>query len=740
MSYWVLLFASLLFTMRGVASPETFSLESLAARYDGFLLDAYGVFWGSSEVGVLPGAAEAMAYLVSQGKYVGILSNSSQLAAKEKEKVKRYGLYEGVHYHFFLTSGEVAKELFSQESLPFPTPRHTYWLFGTPHPRAGSQQMFEGTKYRETKDLEEADFIHISVPHIDGVDQEDPEVFRDSVAAALSGIPVLCVNPDRFANEGSPPRPVVRQGSIAAMFAEQGASVYWMGKPFNMIYEAALAKFPQEISRNKILMIGDTPETDIRGAHGVGLDAALVTKTGVMTAPFEKEGLAPVIERLPESDKPEFLLERLCKEEFFIDHASVAVYAIDSHTGKVLFEKNSDLSLVPCSCMKVVTAAAALHILGAKSRFETHLEYSGTIDSAKILHGNLYIRGGGDPCLGSDRIPGTLSWKRQIEAWADAVQEIGIYGIEGQVIGDATRWEKALAVPSWSWEDLGNYYGAGACALSFHENCYSLVFRPSDKVGEPASILRTDPPIPMSVLQNEVKTGPAGSGDSAWIFGSEFSPLQFIRGTIPAAVSEFTIRGAIPDPATYAAALLSLELQARGIWTKSREMPQGERVSFHVTKSPTVGEIVYWTLQKSINLYAEHLLKKMGEVVYNEGSTDAGVKAVTDFWQTQKIDLSGFHMVDGSGNSRKNLVTATQLVQILLKMKESPLFSLFFDSLTEPQGSVRAKHGSMSLNKGWAGYAGDIVFAILVNQCTNPKVMNEKLGSFLLSLDQFNKK
>ncbi len=435
--------------------------------------------------------------------------------------------------------------------------------------------------------------------------------------------------------------------------------------------------------------------------------------------------------------KPSLFGEDLCS----IEHAVVGIYAVNSSTGKVVAEKNSDLSLMPASCMKIVTTAAALHILGANSRFETHLEYDGVIDSNKTLKGNLYIRGGGDPCLGSDRISGTLSWKEQIKAWADAVQKLGIQKIEGKVIGDAEKWEKALAVPSWSWEDLGNYYGAGACALSFHENWYSLVFKPGKKVGENTSLLRTEPPVPLKAFQNEVKTGAEGSGDCACIYGSEFSPIQFVRGTVPAAVEEFTIKGAIPDPATYCAELLAKELQERGVYISQKEVTSpNKRVAFHTTYSPTVGEIVYWTNQKSINLYAEHLLKKMGEVVYHEGSTSAGIKAVTHFWRSQNIDLSGFNMVDGSGLSRRNLVTPMQFVQMLQKMKTADTFSLFFDSLPQNLGTVKAKTGSMSLVKGYVGYAGNTVFAALVNQCQNPQLMKKKLEDFILNLNTPDKK
>lgn len=429
------------------------------------------------------------------------------------------------------------------------------------------------------------------------------------------------------------------------------------------------------------------------------------------------------------------------EDPYFLEHAIVSIYAIEGDTGKVLMEKNSHLSLMPSSCMKVVTTAAALHILGADHRFETHLEYDGAIEPTKVLQGNLYIRGGGDPCLGSDRISGALPWKKQIEAWADAVQKLGIQRIEGKVIGDATRWEKALAVPSWSWEDLGNYYGAGACALSFHENYYSLFFRPDKKIGEEASLLRADPPIPLLVFQNEVKTGPEGSGDCACIYGSEFSSLTYIRGTVPAAVSEFAIRGAIPDPAAYCADLLSRELQERGIRIGQQDIPwRNKRTTFHTTYSPTVGEIVHWTNQKSINLFAEHLLKKMGEVAYREGSTTAGIKAVTNFWNSQNMDLSGFNMADGSGLSRKNLITTTQLVEMLLRMKTSAFFPTFFESLPQYQTTIRAKSGSMSLAKGYVGYAGNIVFSMLVNNCSDHKKMIEKTENFILNIDKMNKK
>ncbi len=411
------------------------------------------------------------------------------------------------------------------------------------------------------------------------------------------------------------------------------------------------------------------------------------------------------------------------------DHASVSAYAVNTATGEVVFDENSDKSLTPASCMKVITTGAAYYLLGSESRFQTDLEYDGVINKG-ILHGNIYIRGGGDPCLGSNRIAPSLTWDQQIETWVGALQNLGIHTIVGNVYADASKWEKAMAPASWMWEDLGNYYGAGASALSFHENSYSLVFKPSLKVGESAEIVRTDPPLPILLFQNEVATGAEGSGDRACIYGSEFSPIQYVRGTIPAGVPEFAIKGAIPDPASFCAKLLIDALQ-RKMTIQHQPIPeQKKKTTVHMTLSPTIREIVHQTNQKSINLYAEHLMKKMGEVVYQQGSTEAGTKAITEFWRWQGTDLDGFKMADGSGNSRKNLATAKQFVAILSKLKQSEFFPLFYDSLPQLKGNIRAKSGSMGYVRGYVGYAGDVAFAVIVNNCLDPE-MNNKIKNFL---------
>lgn len=290
------------------------NLAHISGSFKGILLDAYGVFWGGNHFGMLPGSLEAMEALVKSGKIVGICSNTTQLVSKEIDKYRSHGLLEGRHYHFLLTSGEMAKHVFCSQLLPFATPNKKYWIFGGVHPKYSTPQiLFNGSSYKETKNLEDADFIYIAIPHINGEDQTNADLFKEGLHKIMkSEIPMVCANPDKFAHEGNPPKLVVRQGSIAAMFEEIGGNVFYIGKPYAMAYAAAMEKFKQfcKLNPKEILMVGDTPETDIRGARNFDMPSALVTKTGIMADRIVQYGLESAL-NLSSQDQPDFYIERV---------------------------------------------------------------------------------------------------------------------------------------------------------------------------------------------------------------------------------------------------------------------------------------------------------------------------------------------------------------------------------------------------------------------------------------------
>ncbi len=291
-------------------------VEEIASGFPAILLDAYGVFW-SGGMGPFPGAIETMERLVCSGKIVGILSNSTQLGPREIVKLQSHGLILGKHFHFYLTSGEIAKEIFSQEKLPFPTLKKKFWLLGKEHPRFASHRpIFEGTVYEETFHLEEADFIYLSIPHVHGEDQTTIDHFQEEVLRVQKkGIPLVCPNPDKWAHEGNPPRAVIRQGSLAALYAQAGGEVFYTGKPEIVAYMAAMERFAAYgITRpESVLMVGDTPETDIRGAKRAHMASCLVLHTGIMADRIRDMGLAVAISSCSEQDRPDFFIEKLAR-------------------------------------------------------------------------------------------------------------------------------------------------------------------------------------------------------------------------------------------------------------------------------------------------------------------------------------------------------------------------------------------------------------------------------------------
>lgn len=290
-------------------------IAQISDHFPGILLDAYGVFWGGNDTGLLPDSKEIMEKLVLSNKIVGILSNSTQLASKEINKLSSHGLIQGKHFHFLITSGEVARGIFLNEKLPFETSRNKFLLSGGIHPKFSSHEaIFQDTLYSETSDIDEADFIYVSIPHINGEDQENAEVFREGIAKLkMKNLPMICPNPDQFAHEGKPTRAVVRQGSIAMIYEQMGGQVFYIGKPHKNAYNIAMNHFEQyAITKPQdILMVGDTPETDIRGARSFGMPSALVTQTGIMADRIRHHGLERSMETLSPQDYPDYFIGRL---------------------------------------------------------------------------------------------------------------------------------------------------------------------------------------------------------------------------------------------------------------------------------------------------------------------------------------------------------------------------------------------------------------------------------------------
>ena len=118
-----------------------------------------------------------------------------------------------------------------------------------------------------------------------------------------------------------------------------------------------------------------------------------------------------------------------------LTHGFWSLYAVNSETGKVIIDVNSQKVLAPASNQKLLTSAAALALIGPEEVLHTFLEYTGTLKNG-VLNGDLFIRGEGDPTLGSCKFDTSRCMDTQIMKWITAVKQHGILKIEGNIIGD----------------------------------------------------------------------------------------------------------------------------------------------------------------------------------------------------------------------------------------------------------------------------------------------------------------
>jgi D-alanyl-D-alanine carboxypeptidase/D-alanyl-D-alanine-endopeptidase (penicillin-binding protein 4) len=435
-------------------------------------------------------------------------------------------------------------------------------------------------------------------------------------------------------------------------------------------------------------------------------------------------------------------------------HATFSACVIDVESGRILASHHPDRSVIPASTLKVVTTATALAILGPSYRFPTDLLYDGDIGRDGQLRGNLYLRGSGDPTLGSGQLKETPGLEEVMEKFRMAVQQKGIRVIEGFIIGDATALPTRVTVPSWQWNDLGNYYAAGAWGLNIHENLYYLHFQQTGTLGATPRIALIEPEVPGLLFHNEVTSAGRGTGDNAYIYGAPYTFLRYVRGTIPVGSKRFAIKGSLPNPPLFAAQHLAMNLERvgilsrRGATTRLAYEQQGGRVGTRrkllTHYSPPLSVIVGRANQNSVNLYCESLLRSIGIARRQNGDLQASLNALEEEWKQRGLRMDGVHLRDGSGLSARNAVTSRFMAGLLRKAAlDDRIFNALWDSLPEmgrSGGQLRAKSGTIARVRGYAGYARPrsgrlLAFAFIANNFTGSgSTMRRQLQQLMQSL------
>lgn len=328
---------------------------------------------------------------------------------------------------------------------------------------------------------------------------------------------------------------------------------------------------------------------------------------------------------------------------------------VDTESGDVVCSSAASTPRPLASNMKLFTTAAALAKLGPESKISTKVFASGTIDAEGVLHGNLYLQGGGDPALGT---PGFYNGYlaglgTNLFALTPQIKAAGITSVSGRLYADASIFDALRGV-----KDSG--------------------YATSPYIG------------PLSGLA----------------FNSGFS-------------GQTSSSGFAADPAKLAAAKLVRNLRAAGVEVPTQIAAgptpvDADRVA--IVQSPALTKIVNTTDVYSDNFFAEMLIKLLGARFGGAGTTAAGAAVVAAFARSLG---SGVHAVDGSGLTRSNRASPQQVVDLLLGMRGQPAGDEFIQDLalsgqegtvddrmhgTAAYGRCRVKTGTLTGVSNLSGY------------------------------------
>ncbi len=364
------------------------------------------------------------------------------------------------------------------------------------------------------------------------------------------------------------------------------------------------------------------------------------------------------------SDLDEVLIATLAS----LDAAELSVLVVDGHGREVIAHRPED-SLLPASTLKVVTAAAALVVLGPQTRLATHVEATGPLEADGTLHGDLVLVGGGDPALATDEY---IRWvyparpATPLSVLADAVADAGVVRVTGDVVGIAPGFEGPSVAEGWLPRYFWDFDARHASGLTVDAGLVtSLRYELPDDTGQPdRETADAAPP--------EIQPGD-GTEDLA-ANARPPAPFDVPLGDRDIEPDEITIEQ-IEDPARHAAAELARMLLERGVdidGAVRAGTPRAPQRRLASVESDTVEQLVRFSVEFSDNHLADGLLHTVALARQGRGSFDDGARALEGMLDALGVDRSGAVFADGSGLSRDDRLSVRTLVDLDVAMHNSP--------------------------------------------------------------------
>jgi len=427
-------------------------------------------------------------------------------------------------------------------------------------------------------------------------------------------------------------------------------------------------------------------------------------------------------------------------QEPALQGAAIGV-ALETVEGKVLYHYQAHQRFIPASTQKLLTTAAALEQWGSDRTWKMTVSLSRRPNATE-----LWVTGQGDPTITED------SLRALAQEVTRQLQHREINHID-RLVGDDRFLGEAGTPPTWEIADTRAGYGAPTNALVLTENAIPFTLWPQ-AVGQP---LRLEWETPEDAPDWEVENFSVSGGSDAAEFvsvanlgpGRSGRSILRVEGVLQAGAAPEPVSVAVSDPGKRFLQRFQTALETAGVTvTASQHLTfpdnqpsPGETIVTHT--SPPLSELITITNQQSQNLYAEILLRWLGQA--NPQPTppglapslhEQGIQHLTQILLDWGLDPQDFTIADGSGLSRHNSITPAALVQLLQHSAQSPWAAPYRNSLsragqsgtlarrfaqTPLEGKLWGKSGSMDGTLALAGYLtpdrySPLTFSILINQ------------------------
>ena len=300
--------------------------------------------------------------------------------------------------------------------------------------------------------------------------------------------------------------------------------------------------------------------------------------------------------------------------------------------GDTLFAQNADAMMQPASTMKMYTSAVALDRFGPDFTFRTPVLRDGVVGPDGSLAGNLYLRGVGDPSLGS------RFWHTDepMDVLAKQIAAAGIKRVRGDIIGDAGAFDEKLIPDGWKTSYLGASYAARVSALSLNENLVWVVVKPD---GGKASVTLEPATTAIPVDASVSLVGGSGGRISA---ARRADGTIAVRGSIGSRSGPLKYSLVVDSPAMFTTGALRASLQKAGVTVDGQTRlgttpPTATEVA--ALSSPPLAQIIGEMDRESINIVAELLFRASAHAATNQvGSAENALRASARLHEPQGGD------------------------------------------------------------------------------------------------------